>query len=210
MSDKPFVIVVGIDYSSQSERTLNAAFEYARRHVAAVLHVTHVARPISNGEGAFLATDPLSLNELKDQLFGHVGSFLHKHDGATAANVRVVSHVLAGTPTEGLTSLASELEADLLVVGTHARSGVVRWLLGSVAEGVVKHAPCPVLVVPPEGHAPQEPAILPPCPRCVEERRATAGRELWCQQHRERHGRVHTYHQSDRSGADTNMPLVVR
>ena len=86
MSDKPFVIVVGIDYSIHSERTLSAAFEYARRHVAAVLHVTHVARPISNGEGALLVTDPLSLNELKDQLFGHVGSFLHKHDGATVGH----------------------------------------------------------------------------------------------------------------------------
>jgi hypothetical protein len=175
-----------------------------------VLHVTHVSPPTSNGDAAFLATDPLSLNELKDKLFVYVGSFLRKLNSAVPENVRVVSHVIVDTPARGLTSLASELEADLIVVGTHGRSGVPRWLLGSVAEAVVKQARCPVLVIPPERHAPEEPSISPPCPRCVEERRATAGRELWCQQHRERHGRVHTYHQSDRAGADTNMPLVVR
>ena len=210
MSDKPFAIVVGIDYSMQTERALQAALEHARKHVAAVLHVTHVSPPAANGEAAFLATDPLSLSELKDELFVYVGSFLRKLTGAVPASVQIISHVLVDTPVQGLTSLASELEADLIVVGTHGRTGLTRWLLGSVAEGVVKQAPCAVLVVPPARQEPQEPKIAPPCPRCVEERRATAGRELWCQQHRERHGRVHTYHQSDRVGAETNMPLVVR
>jgi len=54
------------------------------------------------------------------------------------------------------------------------------------------------------------PKIEPPCPRCVEARRASKGTELWCAQHNERHGRRHTYHQTDRLGADTNMPLALR
>jgi nucleotide-binding universal stress UspA family protein len=210
MSDKPFVVVVGIDYSLHSQHALRAAIEQARKHTAAAVHVTHVAPPAPDGEAAFLATDPLSLRELKDELFVYVGSFLRKLSGAVPAGVRVISHVLVDTPVRGLTSLASELEADLIVVGTHGRTGLPRWLLGSVAESVVKHAPCAVLVVPAAPQEPREPKIAPPCPRCVEERRATAGRELWCQQHRERHGRVHTYHQSDRVGAETNLPLVVR
>lgn len=210
MSIKPLVIVVGTDYSSHSDRALHAAFEHARRYPSAELHVTHVSPPAPGGEEAFLATSPLSLSELKDELAVYVGSFLHKHGGAARANVRVVSHVVVETPVRGVTALAAELEADLIVVGTAGRSGVTRWLLGSVAEGIVRQAPCPVLVVPPERPQAEEPSIEPPCPRCVEERLASAGRELWCQQHRERHGRVHTYHQSDRVGAETNMPLVVR
>lgn len=209
MSKKPFIVVVGIDYSPHSERALSAAFEQASKHAVAELHVAHVSPPSSDGEGAFLATGPLSLNELKDQLVTYLSSFVLKLD-APDAKVRVISHVLVDTPMLGLTSLASALEADVIVVGTHGRNGVARWLLGSVAEGVVRQATCPVLVIPPERQALKVPSIEPPCPRCVQERQATAGRELWCEQHREHHGRRHTYHQSDRAGADTNMPLVVR
>ena len=53
------------------------------------------------------------------------------------------------------------------------------------------------------------PAIEPPCPRCLETRQATEGREFWCEQHRERHGRRHTYHQTDRLSTDGNLPLVL-
>jgi nucleotide-binding universal stress UspA family protein len=210
MSNKPFVIVVGIDYSPLAERALQAAFEQARQHAPTELHVAHVVPPIKEGEGAFLAAGPLSLNELKDQLVTYVSSFVLKQDVAPASNIRVISHVLVDRPMLGLTSLASALEAELIVVGTHGRNGVARWLLGSVAEGVVRQATCPVLVIPPEPQALNVPSIEPPCPLCVEERRATRGRELWCQQHREKHGQRHTYHQSDRAGADTNMPLVMR
>ena len=210
MSNKPFVIVVGIDYSTYAERALCAALAQARRHAPTELHVAHVAPPAVGGEEAFLATSPLSLSELKDELAVHVSSFLRKLDGAATGDVRIISHVVVDTPARGLTTLASELEADLIAVGTHGRTGVFRWLLGSVAEGVVRHAPCAVLVIPPERRAPLVPAIAPPCPRCVEERRVTAGRELWCEQHRARYGRAHTYHQSDRVGAETNLPLVMR
>lgn len=92
--------------------------------------------------------------------------------------------MVVDTPAQGLTLLASELDADLLVVGTHGRSGLTRWVLGSVAEGVVRQAPCAVLVIPPELHDPRELTIAPACPRWIEERRATAGCELWCEQHR--------------------------
>jgi nucleotide-binding universal stress UspA family protein len=209
MSKKVFVAVVGIDYSSHSERALRAAFELARQHTAAELHVTHVAPAIDIGDGAYLGTAPLSLSELKDQLVEYLSALSRKSNGALDG-VRVVPHVLAGKPMLELARLASDFEADLIVVGSHGRSGVARGLLGSVAEGVMRQATCPVLIVPPEPEALEVPSIEPPCPHCVEERRASAGRELWCQQHREKHGLRHTYHQSDRVGAETNMPLVMR
>jgi hypothetical protein len=106
--------------------------------------------------------------------------------------------------------LAADLEADLVVVGTHGRRALARMLLGSVAELTVRLAPCPVLVVRPKASPAPLPAIEPPCPRCVEARAQTSGKEYWCEQHRERHGQRHTYHQGDRVGADTNLPLIGR
>ena len=97
-----------------------------------------------------------------------------------------------------------------MVVGSQGLHGVARWLLGSVAEAVVRQATCPVLVIPPQADTLPIPTIEPPCPRCVETRQATGRSEMWCEQHRERHGRRHTYHQLDRVGAETNFPLVAR
>jgi nucleotide-binding universal stress UspA family protein len=57
----------------------------------------------------------------------------------------------AGTPHEQIVGAAQDEKADVIVIGTHGRTGVNRMLLGSVAERVVRLAPCPVLTVrPPE------------------------------------------------------------
>jgi nucleotide-binding universal stress UspA family protein len=56
-----------------------------------------------------------------------------------------------GPPAREIVAAAREWQADLLVLGTHGRSGLARMVLGSTAEAVVRHAPCPVVVVrPPE------------------------------------------------------------
>jgi hypothetical protein len=97
-----------------------------------------------------------------------------------------------------------------IVVGTHGRHGIARWLLGSVAEGVVRHATCAVLIVPPAVAVAELPMIEPICPRCVEARKTSSQQELWCEQHRQRHAQRHTYHQRDRMSEDGSLPLVGR
>jgi hypothetical protein len=52
--------------------------------------------------------------------------------------------------------------------------------------------------------------IEAPCSECVKTRNATKGERLWCDQHSERHGQRHTYHQGDRVSTDGAMPLVFR
>jgi len=54
-----------------------------------------------------------------------------------------------GTPWKEIVQSAREWPADLIVIGTHGRSGVTRLVFGSTAEGVARHAPVPVVVVPP-------------------------------------------------------------
>jgi nucleotide-binding universal stress UspA family protein len=63
------------------------------------------------------------------------------------AGLHAEVRVMAGDPGRGLCELATELASDLVIVGTHGRSGLARIALGSVAERVANDAPCPVMVV---------------------------------------------------------------
>jgi nucleotide-binding universal stress UspA family protein len=59
----------------------------------------------------------------------------------------VLEFIQVGTPSEEIVKVANEWSADLLVIGSHGRGGMQRALLGSVAETVMRHAPCPLVVV---------------------------------------------------------------
>jgi nucleotide-binding universal stress UspA family protein len=215
---KPYVVVVGTDYSRQAERALLAAYESARRAAPAELHVVHASFAVVPNAGVSLGppyqgVGPipiLSVDEQHRQLSEHLERVFSSTPGFREGQVRVYSHVILNEPVMGLTRLASALDAQLLVVGTHGQRGIARWLLGSVAEGAVRFAACPVLVIPPEPEQLAVPAIEPPCPRCAAERVSSDGREMWCEQHRQRHGRPHTYFQADRVSSDHTLPLVAR
>ena len=155
---------------------------------------------------------PFSLEEATQQAKTYVqqkSAEFKKRSGEAKTLPALRVHIRFSEPAEQLAQLAADLEADLIVVGTHGRRGLSRVLLGSVAEGTVRLAPCPVLVVRPK-QIQQVPEILPPCPECVKARVASAGSEFWCAQHSERHGQRHTYHQSDRVSRDGSFPLVIR
>jgi nucleotide-binding universal stress UspA family protein len=65
----------------------------------------------------------------------------------TAKGLAVDTAVRQGDPRSAIVDEAKEWSADLIVVGSHGRTGIERWLLGSVAQSVVSHAPCSVEVV---------------------------------------------------------------
>lgn len=214
MSHDSLVIVIGTDYSAQAARALCAALDRARVAPGkAELHVVHAV--LAASPHATLPMAPISglgtvsVLTLEEQQAALLAYLDRQIDAGAAEGVRVYAHVLIDTPSLAVTRLASELQADLIVIGSHGQHGIARWLLGSVAEGVVRQAHCPVLVVPPPAEQLALPAFAPACPTCLATRRATSGAELWCEQHRERHGRRHTYYQRDRAGAETNLPLVV-
>jgi universal stress protein A len=66
---------------------------------------------------------------------------------AKAAGVRATTQLVEGSPRDAIPRAAKRAHADLLVLGTHGRTGLGKILLGSVAERVVATAPCPVLTV---------------------------------------------------------------
>jgi len=221
-SPQPYLILAAVDFSAASDLALQRAIELAMEKPAAALHVVNVLPVYQLGpsvaadqtSGTFVGALP-STKDAADHLRVYVerriAAFREAHPQANLGFLdQVVAHQRLDVPSEEIAALAADLRADLVVVGTHGRRGLSRLLLGSVAEGVVRLAPCPVLVVRPKAEPAPEPAIEPPCPRCVEVRRETNNAELWCEQHRERHGERHVYHQGDRVSQETNMPLVVR
>jgi nucleotide-binding universal stress UspA family protein len=198
---KPYTVVVGIDFESVGDLALESAFRAAAAHPDGEVHAVHVAPAIGSelymeGPGEVRL---VSMEEAALCLKKHVETRLTEFTKSAAASfARVVTHVRVDQKAQEIAQLASDLEADLLVVGTHGRRGVNRVLMGSVAELAVRLAPCPVLVVRPL----QTPSVLqiePPCPLCVNTRLESRGAKFWCPQHSERHARRHTYHFADRT-----------
>lgn len=65
----------------------------------------------------------------------------------TVSGVLCIHHFKTGNPAEEIANLARQEEMDLIVMASHGRRGITRVLLGSVAENVLRHATCPVLIV---------------------------------------------------------------
>ncbi|HKO51423.1 MAG TPA: universal stress protein [Polyangiaceae bacterium] len=218
MNDKPYILLVGMDFSELADRAIKEAFAQAAQRANSEVHVLS-ALPVASEDPGYAVSVYATLDEKPiletalTRLWTHVELQLEKfrlaHPSVPLA-FRVVLHAQIDTAAHCIVQLASDLGADLIVIGTHNPKGIERALLGSVAEATVRDARCPVLVIP----APPKPdaatMIAPPCPECLRARAASAGKQFWCAQHSERHGRRHTYHQSDRSSSDTNNPLVFR
>lgn len=214
MESTTYRIVVGYDYSPTADLALEKAFDLAAREKNAEVHVVTVVVQMGDFVGAGISglgtAAAIPLGDAYEALEARVGQRMSAWQTATQGTFsRLCIHVRSEVPAAEVAQLASDLEADLVVIGTHGRRGFRRLLLGSVAEGVVRLAHCPVLVVRPKEQAPHVPEIEPPCPRCVEARRETGGAEFWCEQHRERHGQRHTYHYENRTATPSNPPLLL-
>ena len=188
----PTVYLVAIDGSSSSARVLEVACGLgAALGGAAELHILHVLP--SAAPTAMLGMAPL----VKPTDFLDAGrSLLDDASEQAAARFggRILGHLGCGDACREITRTAANLRADLVVVGTAGKTGLVRLALGSVAEKVVRTAGCPVLVVRPKDfHGEGVPEIEPPCADCVAVQTKTARAQLWCTRHSTHHvhGNLH-------------------
>jgi nucleotide-binding universal stress UspA family protein len=139
-------ILVATDFSPQSEAAL-AYGRYFARTFAGTLHVIHVTENIS----ARFSAD-ISLVDLPDIQADIDKAAARQLAASMTAEDRTQLHVReivrrATAPATAITEYAEEAGIDLIVIGTHGRGLMGRFLLGSVAERVVRVAGCPVLVV---------------------------------------------------------------
>jgi nucleotide-binding universal stress UspA family protein len=188
----PTVYLVAVDGSDSATHVLEVACDLgAALAGAAELHVVHVVpspHPTTwlASEAAVTAPDPRpAARALLDRSAAHA---------AARFRGRLFGHLGSGDAWRSIVGMAGTLNADLIVVGTAGRTGVNHLLLGSVAEQVVRHAGCPVLVVRPKDHPLVESiGIEPPCPDCLATQKSTARATLWCARHSEvhPHGNLH-------------------
>lgn len=141
--DDPKSILVALDSSTGAEQVLAMGARIARAYPQATLHVVHVLRT-SRFDRAH-AGAPTALPETLADAKEHLEFFLRS--ARRQCRNAVLGHFSVGAPTDEILRLAGELRADLLLVGTHDYRGFERWLLGSVAETLVRKARCSVIVV---------------------------------------------------------------
>lgn len=137
------IVVVGVDDTGSSRRALRWAAHEAVRRGATLQVVT--AWTWDAAEGAPLAAvDPQTLGDLAAQT---QAAAVEEVVGPMAVPPVVACEVVRSTAADAL--VAASRHADLVVVGTHGRGPVRSVLLGSVSQSVIKHAQCPVVVMPP-------------------------------------------------------------
>lgn len=135
-------ILLATDCSEGAARAEEYAL-FLAASCGAALDVLHVLE-FQPGMDPELPVNRLYLEELRKQAAPQLGALVAR---ATDAGTAAAGHERVGRPGERIVAWAKEQAADLVVLGTHGRTGVERILLGSTAERVVTLAPCPVLTV---------------------------------------------------------------
>lgn len=140
-------ILVPTDFSAASELALDYATTMADRFGASV-HLLHVVEdPFvagALGTEVYIGASPSVRDTLIDQAAERLARLVAPPD---RERLHVTSEVRVGFPAESIRDVAQERQCDLILMGTHGRTGMAHLLLGSVAEKVVRQAPCPVMTV---------------------------------------------------------------
>jgi len=137
-------ILVPVDFTRHSDEALRVATDMARRYHAS-LTLVHVLDPLDYAVAEY-ESEP---NERRRAALSEIDKGLdaakRQAESSGIGNVRVQS--IEGGVSDGIVDFARRTDCDLIVMGTHGRTGIKRAMLGSVAEAVVRRAECPVLTV---------------------------------------------------------------
>lgn len=133
-------IIVAYDFGPASEKALEWAIEVQRGLGGLPIHVVHVLNPVPliGAEAVLPALSEDDVAEVREEL---------KHAVREHGVAAVTEVVVAQFTGEAILEAARRLEADLIVMGTHGRTGLQHLLVGSVAERIVRSSAKPVLTV---------------------------------------------------------------
>lgn len=189
--ERPFVIVLGVDLADQesSGYAFDEATKIVSRIPRAEMHVVHVVPEPKSDEEARIAVGLLRLYvSEKAAVLGVTGP------------QRAGIHVRRGDAAAEIARLASDVGADMIVVGTHRHPQLKNLFVGSTAEQVMAAATCPVFVAGPRPKPQPSHVIVieAACGDCLQRRFETEGRQWWCARHSENHHlrrhHVYSYH----------------
>ena len=143
-------ILVPLDGSLLAEKALAQALRIVSPtgHITLVMVVDVPKLPIY-GYDLMTPSSPWTTEGSVNEIVGRSRSYLEGiADTCRTEDLHVSVLVEYGDPTTALTTVARERKVDAIVMSTHGRSGLQRWLFGSVTRRVLETAPCPVYVIP--------------------------------------------------------------
>lgn len=137
-------IVVPVDLSEHTPAVISHARAVAALYNATI-HLLHVVEDVAYP--TVYGIDPLTpvLPDVMERAEESLQRYAQQI--RTQTGITVKTHVVTGYAAEDIVHTAKELKADLILMGTHGRTGLRRFLIGSVAEKVVRRTPCPVFIV---------------------------------------------------------------
>jgi nucleotide-binding universal stress UspA family protein len=144
-------ILVPVDFSAVT----TSVIEHARRIAEAFsskVCLLHVAAP----DPAFVGWDPgpdVVRHQRATDLREEHRQIQDLAQSLREAGIEAQSLLVQGSTVETILERAEKLQADLIIVGSHGHGALYRALLGSISEGIVRHSPCPVLIIPAKGEA---------------------------------------------------------
>ena len=142
-------ILVATDFTETSERALEFGIELARKFDAAITLVHAYQIPAMGfADGGYIAGAEVAA-QLATAAQNRLDAMV---ESKKTAGVLTQAILRDGVAWEEINAVAKEVEADLIVIGTHGRRGLARALLGSVAENVIRTSTIPVLVI----HGPRD------------------------------------------------------
>ncbi len=139
-------ILVPVDLSGTSEHALVYAGELAEK-LGAQLTILYVVPEPAAVLPDMMMPVPVATADVDDLTAAGQQSLAELIAAKNLGRLNPTAEVRLGDAGEEIVAAAKELNADMIVVGTHGRSGLKHLLLGSVADHVVRHAPCPGLTV---------------------------------------------------------------
>jgi universal stress protein A len=139
-------IVVATDFGEPAAVALTYGRNFARAFSAG-LHVVHVVNDLATS--APVSEIPMDLTKVQSQLDAEAKASLDTLiTDDDLRSLKVMKHLItSATPARAILDYAAEVRADIIIVGTHGRGGLAEFFLGSVAQKIVRSAPCPVLTV---------------------------------------------------------------
>jgi nucleotide-binding universal stress UspA family protein len=147
-------ILLPTDGSACSRKAMNYAVSFAKQYDARIVALNVIDQRLEEQtRNAVIEIGHELMQRLHDGYTREARRILQEvADVGAKAGVQVETKMIKGIPFDEIVRFGQELSADLIVIGTHGHTGVSHLLLGSVAEKVVRRAPCPVLSVRMEEH----------------------------------------------------------
>ena len=139
-------ILVPVDFSRHSAAALAWAADLARR-VEAPLVILHVVHDPEEAPGYYQRTDDDATWSVEGAAAEMLADFVHQCQADSGDLGSVTTQLVVGVPVRRILEVAARLDARLIVMGSHGRTGLSHLLLGSKAKSVVQLAPMPVTIV---------------------------------------------------------------